>query len=919
MTSIIYEYGGKIITDIDGSAEKFTDSLNGDVTGTQNFTTISNLDRSKIKSGSNNHVIINDGFGNLSSESQLSQVRGGFGTNVSNFTGILRSVAGNFTAGVITDDDISNLASISRAKIKTGSADHVIINNSSGLIVSEAYLSPIRGGLGTNVTSFNGIIKAVDGSFTASKIIDFDISTSAAINRNKIASGTPNHIILNNSSGILTSSQFLPVANGGLGFNAGLTAGIVKSDGLGTLSILAIDDQDISLNANISRNKIAIGNSNYVLINNGTGGIAEEQYLSQSRGGLGLNTTTLSGFIKRNNTTGVITSSTTIVNTDIDASAAISRTKIANGTANYILINNGTGVISEEQYLSQARGGLGLDSTTLTGFIKRLDNNFTSSNTIIDADIDASASIVRTKIANGTPNYIVINNSSGILTEEQYLSQSRGGLGLNTSTLSGFIKRNNTTGLITSSTTIVNTDIDTSAAISRTKIANGTANYILINNETGVISEEQYLSQSRGGFGVNVSSYSGIIKASSGVFTAVSITNNDISSLASISRSKIASGNADYIIINNSTGGISEEQYLSQSRGGLELDATTLSGFIKRNDTSGLFESVVSITNDDIDISAGIDRDKIGNGITDYVVINNSTTGALSQEQYLSQIRGGLGIDSTSLDGFVKRNNVSGLFESVVSITDSDIDTSAAITRNKLANGTDNYVLINNETGGISEEQYLSQSRGGLALDVTTLSGFIKRNDISGIITSSTTITNEDIDVSAGIVDTKLAEITTSGKVANSATTATSANVANAIITRDSNGDFLANTSTLNKINIGNSYEISKSILTNNNVTQTIAMISTTTNTSYNILVQAVACDTTGATGIFLYEGMVKNISGIVTNGIMLKTVDQVETAITGATIKFTPSGTNILVQVDGVASKTINWSASIKIVYQDF
>lgn len=49
------------------------------------------------------------------------------------------------------------------------------------------------------------------------------------------------------------------------------------------------------------------------------------------------------------------------------------------------------------------------------------------------------------------------------------------------------------------------------------------------------------------------------------------------------------------------------------------------------------------------------------------------------------------------------------------------------------------------------------------------------------------TILNEDINASAGIVDTKLATISTTGKVANSATTATSNNTANTIVARDAN------------------------------------------------------------------------------------------------------------------------------------
>lgn len=57
-------------------------------------------------------------------------------------------------------------------------------------------------------------------------------------------------------------------------------------------------------------------------------------------------------------------------------------------------------------------------------------------------------------------------------------------------------------------------------------------------------------------------------------------------------------------------------------------------------------------------------------------------------------------------------------------------------------------------------------------------------------------ITNDDINAAAGIVDTKLATIFSSGKVANSATTATSNDTASTIVARDSSGNFAAGTIT---------------------------------------------------------------------------------------------------------------------------
>jgi hypothetical protein len=60
-----------------------------------------------------------------------------------------------------------------------------------------------------------------------------------------------------------------------------------------------------------------------------------------------------------------------------------------------------------------------------------------------------------------------------------------------------------------------------------------------------------------------------------------------------------------------------------------------------------------------------------------------------------------------------------------------------------------------------------------------------------------TSIVNADISTSAAIADTKLATISTALKVSNSATTATNANTASAIVARDASGNFAAGKATL--------------------------------------------------------------------------------------------------------------------------
>jgi hypothetical protein len=101
-----------------------------------------------------------------------------------------------------------------------------------------------------------------------------------------------------------------------------------------------------------------------------------------------------------------------------------------------------------------------------------------------------------------------------------------------------------------------------------------------------------------------------------------------------------------------------------------------------------------------------------------------------------------------------------------------------------------------------------------------------------------TSIVNADISASAAIVDTKLDTISTALKVSNSATTATSANTASAIVARDGSGNFTAGTITANLT--GNASGTAA------NVTGTVAIANggtgqTTANTALNALLPAQA------------------------------------------------------------------------------
>ena len=87
---------------------------------------------------------------------------------------------------------------------------------------------------------------------------------------------------------------------------------------------------------------------------------------------------------------------------------------------------------------------------------------------------------------------------------------------------------------------------------------------------------------------------------------------------------------------------------------------------------------------------------------------------------------------------------------------------------------------------------------GATTLSNLSATGIVHNNN-NGLLTTSL-IVNADISTAAAITDNKLATISTAGKVANSATTATGNNIVNTIVARDGSGNFSANIITANLI-----------------------------------------------------------------------------------------------------------------------
>lgn len=236
------------------------------------------------------------------------------------------------------------------------------------------------------------------------------------------------------------------------------------------------------------------GTANYVAIFDGSGNLSSEAQLSQTRGGTGINnagtltygsnnltfstsgTTSLtlptSGTVLTTNSTAIVSNKsidaatntiTNISNTEIKSGAAIARNKLASGTADYVLINSGAGVLSEEQFLAQVRGGTGVSNggtlsygndnvtfvtsgttsltlptsgtvTTNAGSVslsnKGIDATSNTITNISNTEIKSGAAIARNKLASGSNNHVIINDGSGVLSSEASLATTRGGTGL---------------------------------------------------------------------------------------------------------------------------------------------------------------------------------------------------------------------------------------------------------------------------------------------------------------------------------------------------------------------------------------------------------------------------------------------------------------------------------------------------------
>ena len=168
-------------------------------------------------------------------------------------------------------------------------------------------------------------------------------------------------------------------------------------------------------------------------------------------------------------------------------------------------------------------------------------------------------------------------------------------------------------------------------------------------------------------------------------------------------------------------------------------------------------------------------------------------------------------------------------------------------------------------------------------------------------------IADANISSSAAIVDTKLATIATSGKVSNSATTATNVNTASAIVARDGSGNFSAGTITANLT--GNASGTAA------NVTGTVAVANGGTGATTTLAAR---------NNLGIYSGTATLASGAITLSSLPFNPNNYSITVTAITSDGPPSSNLYLLIVSassfsinsdrGTDSRSINWIAISKL-----
>lgn len=400
--------------------------------------------RTKVASGTANHVVINSGAGVLSSEAALSVVRGGTGlTSIGANGTILLSNGTSYAQTALNTSNVPEsgnlyytdarvrgaLSAVSPLSFNSGTGAFSMPQASgsqAGYLSSADYTAfAAKANPGNYITSLTGEATGTGPGATA-----VTLSTPAVVGKSLTGFSAA-------SGGNVTSADTILSAFGKLenrtvlndakvsGFPNPMTTNgdiIIRSGGVATRLPLGAPDQVLTVFGGLPtwRNNPA-GFTNPMT---STGDIiySSDNLGSPARRAIG-STGDYLQVVGGVPTWAALTAANQTLS-NLTGPTAVNQSLIP-GTNNTLNLGSGA-----NQWGSLFLGTGATFSFLGTGVVKSNGSGVLSSSAVVNADIDAAAAIARTKIAAGTPNQVIINDGSGVLSGETYLDRTRGGTGI---------------------------------------------------------------------------------------------------------------------------------------------------------------------------------------------------------------------------------------------------------------------------------------------------------------------------------------------------------------------------------------------------------------------------------------------------------------------------------------------------------
>jgi hypothetical protein len=255
------------------------------------------------------------------------------------------------------------------------------------------------------------------------------------------------------------------------------------------------------------------------------------------------------------------------------------------------------------------------------------------------------------------------------------------------------------------------------------------------------------------------------LNATTGIITSLTATNQITTGIATVSSSGV-----DF----KGTTGQTKLQASATASGTLTLPATTdtlvgkvTTDILTNKSIAASTNTISGLTNTNLSGTAGITNANLANSTISGISLGG-TLADLTLGTHLS-----FAVGSAYTGGTARQINV---------------DASSTGTNNIVARDASGNFSASTITASLTGTATSTTNIPNLTGDITSINTFT--SIAAGVIVDA------DINASAGIVDTKLATISTALKVSNSATTATNANTPSAIVARDASGNFSAGTIT---------------------------------------------------------------------------------------------------------------------------